>query len=297
MIAEPAMHCDAARDRLLTADDPARPDADVAAHLADCPGCRALAAEIAGLEVSVRAYPTPPTVLARRDAFLTKLAPTPHWHLRARHIAAAFAALAAAIVVAVVTVAALRPIPSPNGSNQVVAQADPAVVADLVEWNLKLTETERPAEREKLVRERLPELQTAVQTAALSPDDRAFAEQLLAYGQKLGDATDAVDEAEGFHEMADTLLTRLDATADEPAKAETFAKLYSQVVFRGVDTNLKRAERLELKAEKRARLQELRQAKKKQAAKAEALAKRIPEPAREHVRPKAKSKAQKSASK
>jgi hypothetical protein len=199
------------------------------------------------------------------------------------------------VVLAVVAVALLRP-PPPDGQPQMVAQADPAVVADLVEWNLKLTEAEHPADREKLVQQ-MAEFQAAVNKATLSPEERAFAEQLLAYGRKLGDGSDAVDEAEGFHALADTLLIRLDATADQPAKAETFARLYSQVVARGVDRNLRRAERQELKAEKQARVQALRQAKKKQAAKADAIADRIPEPAREHVRPKAKPKGQKTVSK
>jgi hypothetical protein len=290
------MFCDTARARLLTADDPARPDADLAAHLAACAGCRTLAADLAGLEAAVRSYPTPTAAIARRDAFLTTLAPTPHWHLRFRHIAATVAALAAAVVLAVVTVALLRPTPSPDGQPQMVAQADPAVVADLVEWNLKLTEAEHPAEREKLVQQ-MAEFQAAVNKARLTPEERAFAEQLLVYGRKLGDGSDAVDEAEGFHALADTLLIRLDATTDQPAKAETFARLYSQVVDRGVDRNLKRAERQELKAEKQARIQELRQAKKKQAARADAIADRIPEPARDHVRPKAKPKGQKTVSK
>lgn len=288
------MLCDAARDRLLTADDPARLPADLAAHLQECPRCRQLAAELAGLEAAVRSYPTPAAALARRDAFLTTLSPTPLRTVRPRHILAVFAALAAAIVVAVVTVAVLRPESQPEGPPQLVA--DHGVVSDLVEWNLKLTETD-PGDRATLVRERMAGLQAAVMGAKLSTDDRALADQLLAYGRKLGYADDPVDEAETFHEVADTLLTRLDATADDPNQAETFARLYSQVVKRGVDHNLTKAERQELRADKKSRVQELRQAKRKQAAKADALAKRIPPAAQEHVRPKAKAKGQKSVSK
>jgi hypothetical protein len=217
--------------------------------------------------------------------------------LRVRHIAAAFAALAAAVVIAVVTVALLRPEPSPDGPNPMVAQACPDVVSDLVEWNLNLTQTEQPADRAKMVRERMPDMTGAVRRTAMSADDRALADQLLANARKLGSADDAVDEAETFHEMADTLLIRLDATADNPAQAETYARLYSQVVHRGVDHNLTRAEKQELRADKKARVQELRQAKKRQAAKADALAERIPPAAQEHVRPKAKSKGQKPVSK
>jgi hypothetical protein len=61
--------------------------------------------------------------------------------------------------------------------------------------------------------------------------------------------------------------------------------MYSQVVDRGVDANLARAEGLALKAEKQARVQNLRKAHHRQAAHAAELADRVPEKAREHVRP------------
>jgi hypothetical protein len=286
------MNCDAARNRLLTSDDPARPDADVAGHLDGCPSCQSLAADLAGLEESVRALPVPSTVLARRDAFLTNLASAGPRPIRVRHIAGAFAALAASVVVAVAAVAVLRPT---HPDTPVVAQANPTVVEELVEWNLKLSEADEPADREKLVRERLPDFEVAVASAPLSADDRALAEQLLAQGRKFGAAGDPVDEAEAFHVLADTLLVKLDTSASDPDRSVTLAKMYTQVVDRGVDRNLERAERQALRAEKQARVQELRKAKKKQAARAAAVAERIPEPAREHLkgikaRPKASGK-------
>jgi len=275
------MNCDAARDRLLTSDDPARSDADVAGHLAGCPSCQALAAELASLEGSVRALPLPSSVLARRDAFLANLAPVGPRPIRVRHIAAAFAALAASVVIAVAAVAVLRPT---HPDTPVVAQADPSVVEDLVEWNLKLSEADEPADCEKLVHDRLPDFEAAVASAPLSVEDRALAEQLLAQGRKFGSTGDAVDEAEAFHLLADTLLVKLDTSAADPDRSVTLAKMYTQVVDRGVDRNLERAERQALRAEKQARVQELRKAKKKQAARAAAIAERISEPAREHMR-------------
>lgn len=275
------MDCDAARDRLLSSDDPARPEAELAGHLDGCPACRALAAELVGLEAAVRAYPTPRSAVARRDAFLTSLTSTSPRPIRVRHLAAVFAALAACVVVAVAAVAVLRPTPP---DTPIVAQADPTVVEQLVEWNLKLSEADEPTDREKLVRDRLPDLQAAVESARLSADDRSLAEQLLTQGRKFGSAADPVDEAEAFHVLADTLLIRLDTSADDPARSVTLAKMYSQVVDRGVDRNLDRAEKQALKIEKQARVQDLRKAKKKQAAQAAAVAERIPESAREHMR-------------
>jgi len=286
------MNCDAARDRLLKSDDPALPDAELAEHLAACPACRSVAAEAAGLEAAVRAYPTPPSVLVRRDAFLARLAATSPRPVKVRHVAAAFAALAACVVVAVAAVAVLRP---PPPDTPVVAQASSNVVEELVEWNLKLSEADEPAAREKLVRDRLPVLQAAIESARLQADDQELAEQLLAQGRKLGSAADPVDEAEAFHVLADTLLVKLDTSTADPTRSVTLAKMYSEVVDRGVDRNLERAEKQALKVEKQVRVQDLRKAKKKQAARAAAVAERIPEPAREHmkgtkVRPKGSNK-------
>lgn len=289
------MTCDAARDRLLTSDDPARPDSEVAEHLSGCTACRAVAAELAGLERAVRAYPTPPSVLARRDAFVSDLPSSFPRPVRVRHIAAAFAALAACVVVAVAAVAAVAVLRPARPDTPTIAQTEPTVVEDLVEWNLKLSEADEPADREKLVRDRMPNLQAAVELAPLSADDRVLADQLLAQGRKLGTAADPVDEAEAFHLLADTLLVKLDTSADDPARSVTLAKMYTEVVDRGVDRNLDRAERQALRAEKQARVQELRKAKRKQAARAAAVAERIPEPARQQMkrtrfRPKGGSK-------
>src|SRR5438874_8759268 len=116
------MSCAATRDWLLSADDPARPVPAVAAHLAACPACRGLADDLVELENIVRAYQPPPAALARRDAFLAGLPATAPRPVRTRHIAGAFAALAASVVLAVAAAALLRPAPP----TPAVAQADPA---------------------------------------------------------------------------------------------------------------------------------------------------------------------------
>ncbi|HEX3151845.1 MAG TPA: hypothetical protein VHR66_27485 [Gemmataceae bacterium] len=273
------MNCEAARDRLLIADNPARVDADLAEHVAGCAACSQMVGDLVRLESAVRSYPMPATVLIRREVFLTNLKPMPARQIRARHLIAAFATIAAAIIIGIVTVALVHN-PQPDDGRATVAQARPAVVEDLVEWTLLLTESEVPAEREKLVRERLPELQAAVQRADLSVEDRAFAEQLLAHGRKLGEGADPVDEAEAFHGVADTLLVRLDTSAQDPSRFGFYAQLYSNVVDRGVETNLKKAEKQALRAERQARVQELRKANKKQAARVADLVERMPEQAR-----------------
>jgi hypothetical protein len=282
------MLCSAARDWLLMADDVSRPTAEVSAHLAGCAACQNLAAELAAVEAAVRSYPTPEIAIAGRDAFLTRIAPTPRPRRRRgyRPMAATSAVLAASLVIGIGLAAWMHPRPKDNGPRQqVVAQAKPAVVEELVEWNLKLTEAEVPTERQQLVRERLPQLQAKLQTSNLSTEDRAFAEQLLVHAQRMSEATDPVEEAEAFHGLADTLLVRLDTMVDDPDRSEFYAKLYSQVRDRGVEANLDRAERVAHKADKQARVAKLQTAKNRQEAKAAALAERMHEKAREHIKP------------
>jgi hypothetical protein len=282
------MHCSAARDWLLMADDVSRPTAEVSAHLADCPACQKLVAELTSIESAVLAIPTPEIAIAGRDAFLAQIAPTPRPRRRRgdRRLVTALAVLAASLVIGIGLAAWMQPRPKDSGTGQqAVAQAKPAVVEELVEWNLKLSEAEVPTERQNLVRERLPQLQAKLQTSNLTTEDRAFAEQLLVHAQRMGEAADPVDEAEAFHGLADTLLVRLDTMVDDPDRSEFYAKLYSQVRDRGVEANLDRAERLAQKAEKQVRVQNLQKAKNKQEAKAAALAERMHEKAREHIKP------------
>jgi hypothetical protein len=271
---------------MLLADDVAHPTPELATHLTECGACRKLAAELIGIESAVRACPTSRIAISGRDAFLTQIAATPR-RSRGRHRQImAFAVLAASLVIGIGLAALVQPHPRTKQPSPVaVASAKPTVVEDLVELNLRLTEAEAPAERQKLVREQLPRYQAAVQTTNLSAEDRSFAEQLLVSAKKMGESTDPIDEAEVFHGLADTLLVRLDTMADDADRSEFYAKMYSQVVDRGVEVNLDRAERQAQKPEKQARVRNLKKAKHRQEVKAAALAERMHEKAREHVRP------------
>src|SRR5262249_42728682 len=161
---------------------------------------------------AVRACPTPEIAIAGRDAFLTRIAPTPRPRRRRgnRPMVVASAVLAASLVIGIGLAAWMQPRPNGNlPDQQAVAQAKPAVVEELVEWNLKLTEADVPTERQKIVRDRLPQLHAKVQSSNLSTEDRVFAEHLLAHAQRMSEAADPVEEAEAFHGLADTLLVRL----------------------------------------------------------------------------------------
>lgn len=284
------MLCQTIHDWLMNADDPSRPNPLVADHIAGCTLCQEFAAELIGLETAVRSHPTPPSVLANRDAFLARIAntvPPPVRNRQIGQIVAICATMAASLIVGLVTAwfiwreSSQPDHPSPNST---VAHAEPSVVEDLVEWNLRLTEADGVADRERLVRERLPELQASVRSAKLTPHDRTLAENLLSHGQRLGSTNDPVEEAEGFHELADTLLARLDSVVEDQRRSEFYARLYSKVIDRGVDANLDRAERQALKAEKQSRVQTLKKAKNKQALKAAAVAERMSGQAKEQIK-------------
>lgn len=66
------MTCDAIQNRLLALPDPARPSADLRAHLDACPACRAVQAEAVRIERAVKRMPVPSSE-ARKLAFLDSL--------------------------------------------------------------------------------------------------------------------------------------------------------------------------------------------------------------------------------
>jgi hypothetical protein len=102
------MTCDTATERLLAIPAPTGPDADVAAHLAGCPACTAVAAKVRVLDGLVAALPVVDST-PRKAAFLASLTtgtslrrPERPWapFLRHPHVQTAFA-LAGAILLAV----------------------------------------------------------------------------------------------------------------------------------------------------------------------------------------------------
>ncbi len=280
------MQCSAARDWLLMADDVGQPTPDVASHLTGCMACQKLVSDLTGIEIAVRRSPTPPRAISARDAFLVRIAPMPSRKDRIRTTLAVCGVIAATLALAVCLVVLVPPRPQTEQPEPALAQNNPAVVEDLIDWNLRLTEADAPADRQQLVRDQLPVFQASVRTTNLSKEDREFAERLLTEGRRLGETTDPLDEAEMFHGLADTLLVRLDTLASDPDRSEFYARLYSKVADRGVDENLDRAEKTSLKAEKLIRVQNLTKARNKREAKAAALAERMTGKAREHVKPK-----------
>jgi hypothetical protein len=67
------MNCDAACRRLLAAERPDRPAADVRRHLAACPACRAWARRLAEAEAGLARLPVPPPAPAALEALLRRV--------------------------------------------------------------------------------------------------------------------------------------------------------------------------------------------------------------------------------
>src|SRR5262249_36951069 len=121
---EGVMDCPTARDRLLEADAPARPEDDLRAHLDVFPDCRRLAGGRERLGGGYRAALAPAAGREARDASLAR-------RRRPRAPLVRWAAAAAVLVAVGGAVWSLWPAPRANAAD---------VVERLIDWNLALSE-------------------------------------------------------------------------------------------------------------------------------------------------------------
>lgn len=239
--------CDEIRARLLEADDP-HPDhcdrPDLREHLWACDACRSYALKLAGIEDRVRAVATPQQAIHAREEFVRGHTPAispspmlpPSHSFRTRWLGIATA------VALLFGTSALLLIPS-NSAN-----AAPAVMERLVDWNVRLSDAGTRGEREELYREQATTLRQDMTKTVLSDAERALAERLLANGAFLVESEDPLNEAERFQDLADHLMDKVESSGGTPS----YAKLYVVVKDRGVKANMAKAEiRKEIKDERR----------------------------------------------
>ena len=124
---------------------------------------------------------------------------------------------------------------------QVLASAQ--TIDKLVVWNLRLTQSDSPAERRKLYAISAESVKQQTGQASLSSNDRKNAEALLQNGAFLADNQDPLAEADHFSEVADLLVTKMDSAADKaPEVMEQLSQTYYSVINQGIQKNLDRAE-------------------------------------------------------
>ena len=232
------MDCRQARDWLLQADDPLHGPPEATSHLAGCADCRLLANDLVRLEANWRAIPAPATVEVSRERFLDRLArprtlPAPERRLAGSPRRWAVAAL----LLIGLGAASWFLFPTPQ------AAAAPAVIDQLIDWNLDLAEAPTPADRSRLFA-RQDSLKAAVVRTRLSPADQELAHMLLDNGAFLSENDDPVAEAERLSSVADHLVERLQTAADKKDQPtlKRLVHMQQRVALRGVNPKLAQAQ-------------------------------------------------------
>jgi hypothetical protein len=239
------MDCRQSRDWLFQADDP-RPHSchvpGIREHLAQCPDCQTLSAELIGVEEAWRDIPLPASADAARVAFLEKLParsrtlPLARPQMRRRPERPRW--LAAAMILLGIGVGTWILVPTPE------AHAAPALIERLVDWNLDLARAGSAGERKELFAAREDALKRDVEQVPLPGPDRALAHLLLDNGTWLATHDDPIAAAERFSAVADRLVERmaLASARREHRLANRYAKLQSVVTEHGVAHSLAKAE-------------------------------------------------------
>jgi hypothetical protein len=124
---------------------------------------------------------------------------------------------------------------------RMVASAE--AIDDLVEWNLRLAQSESTNERHKLYADSAAGVRRTAGEAPFTDDDRVAADDLMQTGALLAESQDPLTEADHFSQMADLLVTKMDTTARKSPKAlDRLGQTYFMVVDKGIRQNLERAE-------------------------------------------------------
>jgi hypothetical protein len=234
------MDCREFQDWLLTADDvrpAAWPPGPAAEHVAGCADCRRFAARLADLEQAWRALPVDPQCARAKQAFLARLAPAP----------AAKPVTRRTLLRRVAWASAASLLAGTGGwlflENQ-QANASDELLGSLLDWNLRLTQADSVAERNRLFTEAAPRLESAVSRSSLSEEHSQLAGLMLENGRWMAAHCDPVGEAARFDNLANRLL-HLAQTAEQKGRYRRMNRLlqqYNRATESGINLNLERAE-------------------------------------------------------
>jgi hypothetical protein len=123
------------------------------------------------------------------------------------------------------------------------SQANPELVASLIDWNLDVAQAATPKERTRLYDEKAADLKATVAKTNLPREDRELAQTLLETSSWLTRNDDPLAVADRFNDIADKLVVRIDAatTAKNELQVVLLADTYSRVAEVGVEANLEKA--------------------------------------------------------
>jgi hypothetical protein len=232
------MNCDLCRDWLLQTDDPSAVETAplaVAAHVRSCDACQDLMCDLVNLEQRWRALPLPVAAEPAKNAFLERLdnPPSPHapgmrrWRALARFSLAAmlFVGLGAGVLF-------LWPASD--------VDAHPDLLDELIDWNLEISETASPVERERIYQQKGKMLSRALRHAKLNDKERALAESLLDNGAWMAANEDPVEELDRYQQVADQLLDNVRQAGPDAGRSDRFAKQFRKINEKGVEKSLQR---------------------------------------------------------
>ncbi len=280
------MICSQARDWLLRAALPeelASAPADVAAHIRDCGDCQRLVQQLHRMERIWDEQPLPASAEMAREQFLVRQAVKPAARTSLMLVVARWAVVACLLVCVTLTVFIM--------STPQKAHADSDVIDKLIDWNLELSESSTPAEREKLYSDRAESFKADLAASRLSNEDRQFGETLLHNGQWLTSNTEPLEEAVRFDALADRIVDRVQVAADsrDAIAAKKNANRYKRITEKGIDAKLAREQAKAAKAARaneayQRKLEKLMAREERRLKKLEVMQKNAPDPARKEIR-------------
>lgn len=238
------MNCEQAQEAILLSDNPAAilspVDSDLGRHLAGCAVCQAFVQRLMRLETMTGQLGLPANSEAARSEVLANVRQRVQAPRRRMFIGPVWISAVAAVLVVGIGVGIWIQKTFMTPPQQQVAQG-PAVMDQLLDWDLALADAEAPQERQELYSAQAATLQTAVQAASLNDEDRRFATTLLENGAWLSRNHDPVERTEKFCDLADLLVGRMDkaAAANDEQTVQRLGKHYGRVQ-KGIGANLAR---------------------------------------------------------
>jgi hypothetical protein len=259
----------------------------LSAHLPGCRACRELLDKLRRLEAAVRGLPDPPQSVSAKANFLRKVQPFKAAAAspavpgkRAIRFPARRLAAAAAVIVGLGFLALWLTIG--DGSR---AQAASSPLPAMVAWNVELSRTRDPNERQRSYSARAEEFAQACRSAKLSTQDRELADALLAHAAWLASHDDPLEEADRFIALAEKILNRIATPAGPTTEQQTsdLARQYDCLVEQGIAGNLDKAAWGALTPEQQGRWQSVADRSAKHLQHMQQVLKQVPPGASKHI--------------